>query len=139
MGSVIDMHDFLMDKLDFRSRFVLERGCDVWLKTDQHDGPSLDTKQGFDIAYGALEIADYVSGDQIAACVVMVQVEFKFDGPHLTLWLNTEMMDCLGVSFSAIAPSFISDSHGVVYESTQFKAAPQSMADRLIRAMQGAA
>ena len=100
-----------------------------------HDGPSLDTNQGFDIAYGALEIADYLSGAQAADCVVMVEV----DGTHLTLWLNAEIMDCIGVTFRAMTPDFVSDSNGVICDTTQFRTAPQSMADRLIRKMQGAA
>jgi hypothetical protein len=135
MGNVIDMADFAISRLDFRSRIVFERGCDVWLKTDLHDGPSLDTNQGFDIAYGALEIADYLSGAKAADCVVMVEVY----GPHLTLWLNEEMLQSLGVSFRAITASVVSDSRGVIYDTTQFRIAPQSMADKLLRTLQGAA
>jgi hypothetical protein len=135
MGNVIDMADFAISRLDIRSRIVFERGCDVWLKTDLHDGPSLDTNQGFDIAYGALEIARYLSGRQVADCVVMVQI----DGPRLTLWVNMEMLDCLGCSFNPIAERGMSDTSGVAYELTRFKAAPQFLADSLIRRMQGAA
>jgi len=134
MGQVIDMHDFVVSRMDWRSRFVMERGRDVWFKSEYIECPSLDSDECFDIAWGALEIADYVGGPETSDCVIMVEM----NGDDLTLWFDLEMLKSFGLSVPFRALKAMSDSHGRVYEVTRFFAANKDLADSLSQKLRSA-
>lgn len=134
MGQVIDMHDFVVSRMDWRSRFVMERGSDVWLKTQYAEGPSLATDDGFDIAYGCLEIAGYLASEEVAGCVAMVEIQDE----NLTIWLYGDMLNSYGLRAPIKEFRSMGDSRGRAYVTTVFKVAPMTFAESISKRLRSA-